>query len=179
MEQAEVINRSRPSAGGTPLSALAKAAREKLHYRAVFEGTFQRFDGSGQLIETLPSRIKVDFDPRKDEPYTQVNRYQKPDGTCEEVVSTGEWSDGMLHFRNHKVSGVSSDLNMKQDPYQRSAMLHIDYHDGSNITMYEIIAVSPDGKTRSRVAQYDREGVVIRRTLIDEVKVEENFSEVA
>lgn len=176
METVDPLQSSHSTGDATPLAGIARACAEGLNYRAVWKGAFRRYDSQGDLIEALPSRITLSFDPSLDEPYAQTNCYTMPDGRTETVESTGRWENGKLLFRNENVTGISADLSPEQDPLQRSAMLHLSYQNGSDITMYEIITNAPDGNSRLRVAQYDHQGSLIRRTLIDEVKVEETFT---
>lgn len=43
---------------------------------------------------------------------------------------------------------------------------------GSNISVSEIVTLSPDASRRWRATQYFKDGALLRRTLIDERKVE-------
>jgi hypothetical protein len=52
----------------------------------------------------------------------------------------------------------------------RAAVLMMEFIDGSGLTVHELVVISADGQQRSRVAQYFRNGRVVRRTMIDEVK---------
>ena len=46
----------------------------------------------------------------------------------------------------------------------------MEFIDGSGLTVHELVVISGDGQQRSRVAQYFRDGRVVRRTTIDETK---------
>jgi len=165
-----------PAMAETPLGVFHKAMEDGLDYRAVWEGTFRRYDGDGALTAEFPSRIVATFNPSAALPYRQTNTYRLPDGTVEEITSEGAWEDGRLVFTNPRVDGYSADLTAAQDPSQRSGVLHLSFKDGSGLAMYEIITMSADGMSRSRMAQYLIGGKVVRRTLIDEVKAEETFT---
>ena len=158
-----------------PLGKFRKAIAENLAYMGVWEGTFRRYDAEGKLTAEFPSRIEAHFDPVRDKPYRQTNTYHLPDGTVQEIKSEGSWDNGRLVFSNDRVDGWSADFSEVQDPYGRSSMLHLNFKDGSGMYMYEIITVSDDGKSRSRMSQYLIGGKVVRRTLIDETTTDERW----
>lgn len=150
-----------------------RAFSENEVYSTTWEGTFRRYDAEGELYQEFPSRIDVTFDPSKDLPYTQTNAYSFEDGTSQVITSQGGYEDGKIVFSNPRVDGYSSAFTLEQDPAGRSSMLNLVFKDGSGLYMYEVITLSDDGNTRSRMSQYMIDGKVVRRTLIDEVRTSE------
>ena len=165
------------AAAERPLDKFRKAIAENKAYVGVWEGTFRRYDAAGNLTAEFPSHIEARFDPTLETPYSQTNTYNFADGTVQEINSRGQWDDGQLIFVNERIDGRSADLTPEQDPDGRSSMLSLKFKDGSGMYMYEIITVSDDGKSRSRMAQYLIDGKVVRRTLIDETKTAERWEE--
>jgi hypothetical protein len=51
----------------------------------------------------------------------------------------------------------------------------MDYKDGSGMYMHQIVSLSDDGRFRSRTAQYLVKGRIVRRTLIDEEKLTDDW----
>lgn len=150
-----------------------RAFTENQVYTVTWEGTFRRYDAEGKLYQDFPSRIDVTFDPSKELPYTQTNAYSFADGTSQVITSQGGYEDGKIVFSNPRIDGYSSAFTLEQDPSGRSSMLNLNFKDGSGLYMYEIITLSDDGNTRSRMSQYMIDGIVVRRTLIDELKTAE------
>jgi hypothetical protein len=61
---------------------------------------------------------------------------------------------------------------VSHDPAGLTSIFIMFFKDGSDMSVSEIVSLSPDGKSRSRATQYLVGGKVVRRTLIDEVKME-------
>ena len=133
-------------------------------------GTFRRFDANGALVETLPSRIIVRF-PDEDgaHDYHQTNILTGPDGKEQRIESYGRWDGAVLRFSNDRMDGMFREV--EDDPTGRNSVLLMQFKDGSGLTLSEIISLSPDGQRRMRVAQYMRDGMLVRRTLVDEQKL--------
>jgi ketosteroid isomerase-like protein len=152
--------------GGAALLPAADLAAQQ----GVWQGTFRRYDANGVLVATLPSEIVLRVTGEGDtQQYHQTNRLWLADGKLQEVQTYGELRDGELRFSNDRVVGVSTAA--PGDPSGLSSVLTMQYRDGSDLQVHEIISVSPDGLRRSRAAQYLKAGRLERRTLIDEVKV--------
>jgi len=158
--------------GGDRISKAAMLARMTALGRmeGIWEGTFRRYDASGNLIDKLPSHIEVRYLPDgATYDYEQVN-ILKPAGRPEQrILSQGKWDVDRLRFGNDRLDGYSQDL--ASDPSGLSAVVMMTYKDGSKQTVSEIVTLSPDGQRRSRATQYFRDGILERRTLIDEVKI--------
>jgi hypothetical protein len=151
-------------------SAPASAAR----HQGVWKGTFRRYDADGRLTAEFPSEIIARVEQRDGRQILrQTNRYS-PAGAPEQVIeSSGEIRDGRVWFENDRLSGWSMDI--PADTTGRGAVIVMDYKDGSGQYVYEIVARSADGRRRSRATQYLKDGAIVRRTLIDEEKVTDDW----
>ncbi len=135
-------------------------------HEGTWRGTFSRFDGEGQLLESFPSEISIrlvqDGDAHR---FVQTNVYAKPDGTEERIESSGEIREGRAWFSSPRVDGWT--MPVAADPTGRMGVLWMASKDGA-LQMHEVISLSEDGSRRYRVAQYLRDGRLWRRTLIEE-----------
>jgi len=162
-----------PELGGEDRISRAEMMRRApltARMEGVWEGTFRRYNANGALIETLPSRIEVRFLP-DGQPfdYAQTNIYQRDGKPEERIESFGKWDVDRLRFSNARLDGWAQDV--ASDPTGLSSVFFMTYKDGSGMTVSEIVTLSPDGKSRSRATQYLVNGTLVRRTLIDETKV--------
>jgi hypothetical protein len=143
--------------------------------QGVWRGMFRRYDGDGKLAAEFPSEITMRVIPRNGKlEYHQTNHYF-PKGQPEEIIqSYGEVRDGRIYFGNARLEGWKMDI--PDDPTQRSAIILLNYKDGSGLYAHEIVSVSSDGRYRARATQYLKEGRIVRRTLIDEEKVTSDWA---
>lgn len=132
-------------------------------------GTFRRFGPDGLLQSELPSRIIVRF-PANDArgEYHQTNILTLETGEEQRVDSFGRWDDNVLRFTNERLEG--SYFLLPEDPTGRTSVLLMRFTDGSGLEISEIITLSADGQQRHRVAQFFRNGDLLRRTLVDEAR---------
>ncbi len=136
-----------------------------------WQGKFRRVDADGKLTSDFTSKITVKLDFMSlEKPYQQENLYTFADGKTQKIESSGKIERDKLIFSNEQIEGYASEISA--DPTQRSSMFYMKYKDGSNMYVYEIITLSDDGKNRSRATQYLKDGKIVRRTLIDEIKIE-------
>lgn len=135
-----------------------------------WEGTFRRFDANGVLTETLPSKIIVRFlEDGNVNDYSQTNITRRPDGTEQRIESVGKWDVDRLRFSNARLDGWAMDI--AEDAAGLTSIFLMTFKDGSRMTVSEIVTLSADGQSRARATQYLVDGRIVRRTLIDEVKV--------
>jgi hypothetical protein len=135
----------------------------------VWVGRFRRYDAEGKLSADFATEItvKLDFSNEKT-PFRQTNKYTFADGKTQIIESEGRIEGNKLFFSNAQIEGWATDLI--SDENQRTSIFFFKYKDGSNMYVYEIVTLSDDGKSRSRSTQYLKDGKIVRRTLIDEVK---------
>jgi hypothetical protein len=135
----------------------------------VYSGTFRRYDTDGQLLEQFAAEVVVRLHHNNGRLlYHQTNLYRPADGPVQRLDSHGEIRDGRLSFSNERLHGWS--LPVQAPAGDRASVLMMEFIDGSGLTVHELVVISADGQQRSRVAQYFRNGRVVRRTMIDEVK---------
>ncbi len=143
--------------------------------QGVWRGVFRRYDADGRLTAEFPSEITMRVMPKDGRlMYHQTNRYL-PAGEPEEVLeSYGEVRDGRVYFGNARLDAWKMDV--PDDPSGRSAVILMQYKDGSGLYVHEIVSVSADGRHRARATQYLKDGRIVRRTLIDEDKVTDDWA---
>ncbi len=142
--------------------------------QGVWKGVFRRYDAEGKLTAEFPSEIIARIEDQGGKQLLrQTNRYSPPNAPQQVIESTGEVRDGRIWFENERLAGWS--MNIPADTTGRGAVIVMDYKDGSGQYVYEIVAHSADGKRRSRATQYFKDGKIVRRTLIDEEKVTDDW----
>lgn len=142
--------------------------------QGVWQGTFRRYDADGRLVAEFPSEIVARIYPDGARlRYHQTNIYRAAGEPEQRIDSYGEVRDGRVWFSNERLDGWSMD--MPGDASGRGAVLFMAYKDGSDQSVYEIITRSEDGSRRSRATQYFAAGALLRRTLIDERKVTDDW----
>jgi len=142
--------------------------------QGVWRGTFRRYDDAGKLTAEFPSEIiarVIERDGKR--MFHQTNIYSPAGAPQQKIDSFGEIRDGRVWFSNERVEGWSMDI--PQDPTGLGAIIYMNYKDGSGLYVYEIIARSADGQRRSRATQFLRSGQIVRRTMIDEEKVTDDW----
>ena len=108
--------------------------------------------------------------------YHQTNVYRPASKPVEALENYGEIRDGKIHFGNARLDAWKMDV--PGDTTGRSAVLLMEYKDGSDMYMHQIVSLSDDGRYRSRTAQYFVKGKIVRRTLIDEEKSDRRLARV-
>ncbi|MFM8481137.1 MAG: CpcT/CpeT family chromophore lyase [Gammaproteobacteria bacterium] len=140
----------------------------------VWRGTFRRVEADGRLAEEFPAEIIMRVVPGDGQlRYHQTNIYRPANKPVETLENYGEVRDGKIHFGNSRLDAWKMDV--PGDTSGRSAVLLMDYKDGSGMYMHQIVSLSDDGRYRSRTAQYLVKGKLVRRTLIDEEKVTDDW----
>ncbi|WP_446830098.1 CpcT/CpeT family chromophore lyase [Candidatus Foliamicus sp.] len=137
----------------------------------IWEGVFRRVDPEGKLIETLPSRIVVRLLPDGEvHDYHQVNLLNPDTDAEQRIESYGKWDVDRLRFFNDRLEGWAKAI--ADDKAGRTSVFLMEFKDGSGLTVSEVVSFNPgDPDVRMRATQYMRDGRIVRRTLIDEVRV--------
>jgi ketosteroid isomerase-like protein len=130
-------------------------------------GVFRRYDAAGTLTDSVPSEVQVSFD-EAGQGYRQVNILRPAGKPVERIESAGTWDGDRLRFENERVTGWFGPL--AGDTSGLVSVLQITTKDPKPVALSELITVSPDGCRRMRVAQYVRDGQIMRRTLINETR---------
>lgn len=139
----------------------------------VWEGTFRRVDANGEITEILPSRIIIRLLPDGEAfDYHQTNILNPDSETEQRIESYGKWDVDRLRFFNYRLEGWAKEL--AADEFGLTSVFLMKFKDGSGLSVSEIVSVKPgDPDKRMRATQYIKDGHIVRRTLIDEVKVSE------
>jgi hypothetical protein len=152
-------------------SAMLRLMPTMARMEGTWEGAFRRYDASGVLTQTLPSVVVVRFlEDGNAFDYSQTNITRVARQPDQRIESFGKWDVDRLRFSNSRLDGWAKDI--AEDPSGLTSIFMMNFKDGSGMTVSEIVSLSPDGKSRSRATQYLVGGKVVRRTLIDEVKME-------
>ncbi len=137
----------------------------------VWEGTFRRVDHEGKVISTLPSRITVRLLPDGEvHDYHQTNILNPDSSEEQRIESYGKWDVDRLRFFNDRVDGWAKAV--AADEAGQTSVFLMEFKDGSGLTVSEVVSFVPgDPDVRMRATQYMRDGRIVRRTLIDEIRV--------
>ena len=137
----------------------------------VWEGTFRRVGPKGEIIEALPSRITVQLLPDGEAyDYRQINVLNPDSDEEQRIESYGKWDVDRLRFFNTRLEGWAKAV--AADEAGQTAVFLMEFKDGSGLTVSEVVSFRPGNPdVRMRATQYMRDGRIVRRTLIDEMKV--------
>ncbi|MEU8249671.1 DUF3598 family protein [Nonomuraea sp. NPDC048916] len=132
-----------------------------------WEGAYTYVDPAGKIIDAHRAELTCSFPADGEWDYYQVNRYTWPDGRTEEHRFPGTYlGGGRCAFDTDRIRGefwaVDDDTIYLSWIYKEH---------GADLRLFELIVLSPDGNSRSRVWQWIRGGVCVQRTLIDETRV--------
>lgn len=136
----------------------------------VWEGWYRYFDIDGNKIDEHRSRLLCRFPD--EENYHQTNYYFWENGETEVKDFPTHIEGKRLVFYTH-IDGWAAEVDL--DTYNRTTMLNWTRHNEPDLYLYEMIQVSDCRKYRSRVWQWFKGGRLIKRTLIDEHFVTEDW----
>lgn len=153
----------------------AERLKPLLEQAGTWKGTFTRVGANGKIEEQFPSTIVVKVGAVNDaRAYFQTNTYMKADGKVEVLESIGRIEVDRVRFDSPQISGFSAPIT--DDPTRRTSLLYAKFKVEKGpmvgVEMFELITLAPDGKSRVRDTQFMRGGQLLRRTIIDEQKVE-------
>lgn len=152
-----------PSAvpAGEGMGALPALAQQM----GVWEGTFRRYDGEGQLQETFTSTVVQRLEARDGRwTYTQISLFGEDARGPRRIEASGEIREGRLHFQSGRLRGWAMDV---PDAPGTSVLL-LESLDDSGLQMQEISQLVDGGLRRLRTTQTLREGRLVGRSHIDE-----------
>ncbi|MCF6475724.1 DUF3598 domain-containing protein [Nonomuraea sp. MG754425] len=124
-----------------------------------WEGDYLHLGRDGHLLDRHRVRMTCAI---SGDTYHQTNRYTWDDGRSEVHEFPGVYlGDGRCGFDTERIEGVFWELD--------DSTIYLTWRfKGQDVRMFEIIVLSEDGRSRSRVWQWLQDGVCVRRTLIDE-----------
>lgn len=145
-------------------------------HEGVWDGVYRHYDAEGRLIDQHTSRLFCRLPPDKPGTYHQTNHYRWEDGRTETRDFPALIRDGRLVWQGSLIRGWAADVAL--DDLARTTMLYWTRNDEPGVYVYEMIQLSDCGRHRARVWQWFRDGRLVRRTLIDETKVSDDWAAV-
>lgn len=138
----------------------------------VWEGTFHRYDGTGQLVQTFASTVVQRLEARQGRwHYSQTNLYDLPDGTRQCIEASGELLEGRLHVQSDRLQGWAMDVPGAPG----TTLLLMESKDGAHLQVQEISQLLEGGRRRFRSYQAIQGGRIVGRTHIDEHKSSDDW----
>lgn len=138
----------------------------------VWDGTFRRYDDTGQLVQTFASTVVQRLEAKQGRwHYSQSNHYRFADGSQQCIEATGELRDGRLHVQSDRLQGWAMDVPEAPG----TTLLLMESKDGSNLQVQEISQVLKGGRQRLRSFQAIQGGRIVGRTHIDEHKTSDDW----
>ena len=141
-------------------------------HEGVWDGYYRYYDHNGVKIDEHRSRLLCRV--VNDIDYHQTNLYRWKDGKSENRDFPAEIKDNRLFFKG-PIDGWAAKVDL--DEYERTLLLYWERKDETDLYLYEMIQVSNNGNNRARTWHWFKNGVLSKRTLIDEVKLTKNWSE--
>ncbi|MFE3450676.1 DUF3598 family protein [Nonomuraea sp. NPDC059194] len=130
-----------------------------------WEGTYRHLDSLGQVVDLHRSLVTCSI--VDDLAYHQVNEYTWDDGRSERHEFPGTYlGAGRCAFDTERIRGEFWEVD--------ASTIYLNWvfkAEDEDLRLFELIVLSEDGTTRSRVWQWIRAGECVRRTLIDEKRV--------
>ena len=154
------------------MSHIKEAMPLLARHEGVWEGMYRYYDADGNKVDEHKSRLVCRFPESGEIDYHQTNYYTWADGSTEERDFPTQMGDGRLLFSGD-IQGWAAELPV--DENKRTILLHWTRKDTPDVYLYEMIQISDCGRYRSRVWQWFKSGQLVKRTLIDESKVSDDW----
>ncbi|MFG1703741.1 DUF3598 family protein [Nonomuraea sp. M3C6] len=127
-----------------------------------WEGEYVHLDRDGAVLDR--HRVRMTCAIVDDVTYHQTNRYTWDDGREEVHEFPGRYlGGGRCGFDTDRLKGEFWELD--------EFTLYLRWRfkaEGEDLRLFELIVLSEDGKSRSRVWQWIKDGECVKRTLINE-----------
>lgn len=136
----------------------------------VWEGYYRYYDAAGTKIDEHRSRLVCRI--KEDSQYHQTNMYRWADGK-KETRDFPAKIEGDKLILSGIIEGWAAAVDL--DDKQRTMMLHWTRQGEPDLYLYEMIQLSDDSNARARVWQWFRNDRLMQRTLIDEVRVSDDW----
>jgi len=134
-------------------------------HEGVWEGWYRFYNPAGDQFDAHRSRLICRF-PEEKHPYHQTNYYAWEDGKTDVRDFPAAVKDGRLLWDNDFIQGWACDVAL--DDFSRTTMLNWTRTGEPDLYLYEMIQLSDDGKSRSRVWQWFKKDRLFQRTLVNE-----------
>ena len=128
-------------------------------------GTYLYVDTEGKIIDKHVSHLTCSFPLDGSGDYFQINRYTWEDGKIEEHHFPALYKDGKIWFDSERIVGCAWEVD------EKTIVLTWSYKNDPESCLYEMIQISPDGNTRARTWHWFERGELVKRTLINEMRL--------
>jgi hypothetical protein len=159
-----------------PSAVISQRFPVMARHEGVWQGIHRKLDAAGNPTRSYRSTVIVRYmDAEPDGTVMRQTDIHHFDDRPDEVIETTGCVEGnLIVFRTDRVDGFAGDLN---DPGQRACFVYLDikYIPGG-ASMYEMVEISPDGRSRHIGTQLLKDGRLLERTLIDEAKVSDDWT---
>ena len=125
-------------------------------------GTYTVIDNQGNILDKYNSHLTCQFPEDSPYPYYQTNRYQWADGKREEYQFPGMYRDKKLYFDTERIDGCAWEAD------DTTIILHFTYKTVPEMSLYEMILISPCNNYRARTWHWLKNNQIYQRTLIQE-----------
>lgn len=132
----------------------------------VWEGYYRYYNIDGEKIDEHKSRLLCRIPD--DNSYHQTNLYRWVDGKTETRDFPTRIEGSKLVFYT-EIEGWAAAVDL--DENNRTMMLHWVRKNEPGLYLYEMIQVNDEDTKRARVWQWFKDGGLIQRTIIDEIRV--------
>lgn len=139
-------------------------------HEGVWEGYYRYYNLDGEKTDEHKSRLLCRIpDP---ETYHQTNLYRWKDGQTDTRDFPSRVDGKKLVFYTD-IEGWAAAVDL--DENNRTMMLHWVRKNEPGLYLYEMIQINDENNSRARVWQWFKEGRLIQRTLVDEVRVSDDW----
>jgi len=154
------------------MSEIKKIMPLLARHEGVWEGVYRYYDDKGEKIDEHQSRLLCCLPSEGEYDYHQVNHYAWEDGRSDKKEFPAKLRDGRIWFSGI-IEGWAAEFAL--DDKNSAIMLHWQSQALPGAFLYELIQISDCGRYRSRMWQGIKDGKTLRRTMIDETKVSDDW----
>jgi hypothetical protein len=141
----------------------------------VWDGEYVHFDDRHREIDRHASRLicRLHDGPDGEARLEQSNIYSWPDGSREIRYFDGVFREDRIWIQNDLIDGWTAQIQL--DPTERSLMVAWVRVNEPGYRFYELITMSEDGKRKNRTWHWYRNGILVQRTLINELRTSRDW----
>ena len=130
-----------------------------------WEGVYTEVDPDAKVIDRHRSYLICQFPESGPHAYYQINKYTWDDGRTEEHHFPATYKDGRIWWDTDRIVGSAWEADAK------TVLLYWERKGMPEVSLYEMIQLSDDGQHRARTWHWFKNGVLLKRTLVQERKV--------
>ncbi|WP_373526080.1 DUF3598 family protein [Nostoc sp.] len=128
-------------------------------------GTYTLIDTAGKILDSHESHLTCQFPENDPNTYYQINRYKWSNGKQEEHEFPGIYKDNKLWFDTERILGKAWEAD------DSIVILWFAYKTNPEMSLYEMIYISPDNNNRARTWHWFKNNQIFQRTLIQEQRL--------